>query len=177
MAIGNELAGAVNQANKPRHPAPCLNLDHLANMPIFAKKKLIILFNQHYYTVRTILQRTFSTSFDFIRECCFRVSWKSAFDLINARWWWCNEKWSPFVDHPPSSPLGGAMTMLVDSKEQVVPEELLKMQGSVFLAEQRGNCIYRALKSQVKLFKQSKVMTVRVLSIGWDRQDTSPQNQ
>ena len=62
--------------------------------------------------------------------------------------------------------LRGAVTMLVDSKEQVVPEELLKMQGSVFLAQQRGNCIYRALKSQVKLFKQSKVMTVRVLSIG-----------
>ena len=171
MAIGNELAGAVNQANKPRHPAPCLNLDHLANMPIFAKKTK--LFNQHYYTVRTILQRTFSTS----REYCFRVSWKSAFDLINARWWWWNKKWSPFVDHPPSSPLGGAVTMLVDSKEQVVPEELLKMQGSVFLAQQRGNCIYRALKSQVKSFKQSKVMTVRVLSIGWGRQDPSPQNQ
>ena len=172
MAIGNELAGAVNQANKPRHPAPCLNLDHLAKMPIFAKK-LIILFNQHYHTVRTILQRTFST----LREYCFRVSRKSAFDLINARWWWCNEKWSPFIDHPPSSPLSGAVTMLVDSKGQVVPEELLKMQGSVFLAQQRGNCIYRALKSQVKLFKQSKVMTVRVLSIGWDRQDTSPQCQ
>ena len=46
MAIGNELAGAVNQANKPRHPAPRLNLEHLANMPIFAKKNSL-LFNQH----------------------------------------------------------------------------------------------------------------------------------
>ena len=62
--------------------------------------------------------------------------------------------------------LRGAVTMLVDSKEQVVPEELQKMQGSNFLGQQRGNCIYRALKSQVKLFRQSKVMTVRVLSIG-----------
>ena len=41
MAIGNELAGAVNQANKPRHPAPRLNLEHLANMPIFAKKNYL----------------------------------------------------------------------------------------------------------------------------------------
>ena len=68
MAIGNELAGAVNQANKPRDPAPRLNLEHLANMPIFAKNT--ISFVQQTYTVRKILQRTFSA----LRKYCFRAS-------------------------------------------------------------------------------------------------------